>query len=685
MMPSMSRTAPLRLAATLLASLPLAACGGDAEPSGPPDVYFDLDAPADTFATFWDQPFPSDLRLTAAGDLDLAGYPNQRDTPLVNDLLLVASQHRAGPLMPVTYVRFGVEVPAYRWTDVVPAGVDQPVFLVNVDADSPEYGALAPLVVETLYADDFAPEQLVAVAPRPGFPLAPDTTYAVVYRRAFAPGAAVPDDFAALRDGAYEGTGRGAGAAAAYAPLWPALEALGVPADDVLLATVLTTGDETRRMYERSEAVRAAHDVTIEGLAIDPDDGDAHDGFCELVGTVTMPQFQVGTPSFSSDGYFEYEADGVTPVTQATMTIPLRITIPAREMPASGWPLFQFFHGSGGESSGVVDLGPIVEQGGSPTVGEGPGYVLARRGIAAASSAMPLNPERYPGAADTEYLNIDNLAAFPFTFQQGVYEQRLLLDALLALEISPATLAGCAGVALPAGATAHRFDPATLTAGGQSMGGMYTNLVGSVEPRFGALVPTGAGGFWSLMILETVLIPGAKDFISAAFATDTSRINFMHPGLNLLNLGWEITEPGMAMSRLARRPLDAPGFAPRHVYEPVGFDDVYFPTSVFDASALAYGNQQAGDEVWPEMQQALALDGLDGLAGYPVSLNVDRGDAGATTSVVVQFVPDEFADGHYIYRQLAGVKHQYGCFLATYIATGTPTVPAPGALDGPCD
>ena len=42
-------------------------------------------------------------------------------------------------------------------------------------------------------------------------------------------------------------------------------------------------------------------------------------------------------------------------------------------------------------------------------------------------------------------------------------------------------------------------------------------------------------------------------------------------------------------------------------------------------------------------------------------------------------------DAHYIYRQLDSVKHQYGCFLETYLGDGVPTVSAPGGLMDPCD
>jgi hypothetical protein len=264
-----------------------------------------------------------------------------------------------------------------------------------------------------------------------------------------------------------------------------------------------------------------------------------------------------------------------------------------------------------------------------------------------------------------------------------VIEQRLLLDALLDLQIPPATLAGCSGIALPGGATSHRFDASKLVAGGQSMGGMYTNMVGAVEERFGALVPTGAGGYWTLMILESDFIPGAAGLLAAILSTDAGALRFVHPGLSLLETAFDISEPMASMNRLAHRPLA--GFPVRHIYEPVGQGDEYFPTTVFDAAAVAYGNQQAGATIWPGMQDALAAIGLDGVASYPVSQNRVAADGTPYTGVVVQFESDGIENAHYIYRQLDEVKHQYGCFLATWIADGTPTVPAPGAIGEPCE
>jgi hypothetical protein len=55
------------------------------------------------------------------------------------------------------------------------------------------------------------------------------------------------------------------------------------------------------------------------------------------------------------------------------------------------------------------------------------------------------------------------------------------------------------------------------------------------------------------------------------------------------------------------------------------------------------------------------------------------------TAGVVRYLPDFPMGGHYVNFQLEAPKHQYGCFLETLFATGTPTIVAGGATDDPCD
>jgi hypothetical protein len=508
-------------------------------------------------------------------------------------------------------------------------------------------------------------------------------TYAVVVRTSLLDAAGKPvgvsPAFAALREGVAIGA-RGADAKAVYAPLWETLSTLGVDSKEIAAATVFTTGDVVLDLHELSTKLLADYAPTIDGLHIDPTDGADHERYCELIGTITYPQFQVGKPPFNTGGLFEPGTDGV-PKKQRDEVAPITVVIPKTPMPKGGYPLMLYFHGSGGVSGAVVDRGRWTKELNGNTLGEGPGHVVAPFGIASAGSALPVNPERLPGAAETAYLNFNNVPAMRDTFRQGVIEQRLFLKALKALTIPEALLGACAGPTLPAGETSFRFNADELVASGQSMGGMYTNMIGAVEPKIRAVVPTGAGGFWTYYVLQTTVIPNASGMLGLILGT-TAKLSFMHPALSVLETGLEPADPLVYMPRLARRPL--PKSPARPIYEPVGKGDSYFPTPIYDAVALAYGHPQAGDVIWPEMQEALALDGLSGVLSYPVKQDLTSDTGEKYTGVVVQYEGDGIYDPHAIYSQLDAVKYQYGCFLSTFLKTGVATVPAPAALGTAC-
>ncbi|HUS65749.1 MAG TPA: hypothetical protein VMZ28_14460 [Kofleriaceae bacterium] len=665
---------PYRIAA-LAAVTALAGCGDDLTHHETRAV-FDLASAHDTPATFYDLPFPSDLRLTADGTPDMTGFYRATAGSVGAALADAAMERRGWPQLPVTYVRFDGPLAPRSADDVIPADAGAPIVLVDIDEDSDERGMLRPLVAATLEEDEFAPAHLLAVAPRPGFVLRGGTTYALVVRRDLGDAAGdrlgVPDDLAALVDG-----GGGDQAAALYAPLWPALAELGVSPDDVAAATVFTTGDVVADVAAMTDALLERHEATLSAPSLDGDG--VHDDYCELSLEFTLPQFLTGEEPWNDGGRFELDADGV-PEMQGALTVPAVITIPREPMPAGGYPLFLYFHGSGGVHDEVVDASRSPETGVDGPQGEGPAMYFARIGFAAAGAALPVSPDRVPGASETAYINFQNLSVFPFLFQQGVIEQRMFLTALGELAIPVAELAGCGGVATD-GDGPIVFDPEQIYAGGQSMGGMYTNMFGAVDPRPRALVPTGAGGMWSLMILTSRQFADMVDLLGILLGTQ-AELSFLHPGMHSLEIAWETAEPLVYVPRLARDPL--PGRPSRPVYQPVGRDDKYFATPVYDAMALAYGHQQAGDEVWPEMQDALALAGLDGVQAYPVAGNLTAPDGEPYTGVVVQYEGDGIADPHSIYRQLDEVIYQYSCFLETMRESGEAVVPAPAPLGTPC-
>jgi hypothetical protein len=675
------------LAFFLFAPLFLAACGSDPVAAPTDDrtrALLDFEQDLTVENRFYDFPFPSDLRLTANGSPDLDGVPHPTTVAFWDDWVNLGMDRRGFSTLPVAYFRFTADISPQDPQSLIAADKASPILLIDIDPQSPERGRLIPTVAATAEIDDYIPEHTLEVAPRPGFVLHENRQYAFVILtslmdvngKPLAPSSALAD----LRAGKTISGPRGANAQKTYAPLWETLTQAGIDAETVASATVFTTGDVVADNHAISEKARGAYKIAIENMKIDPDDGLNHDRYCELVATVKYPQFQKGMPPFDVEGLFELDAMGV-PVKQREESAPITIVIPKQMMPAGGYPLMMYFHGSGGVSGAVVDRGTWKADTMDNTKGEGPGFVLAPFNIASVGSALPVNPERLPGATEQEYLNLKNVVAMRDTFRQGVIEQRLLLDALLELKIDPAVLSTCTGPSLPPGETAYRFAADKVVAQGQSMGGMYTNMIGAVEPRIRAAVPTGAGGFWTYYVLQTTVIDNAQGLLGVILNT-RSKLTFLHPALSILEMGLEPSDPFVYMPRLGKRPL--PNAPVRPIYEPVGKGDSYFSTDLYNAVALSYEHQQAGTEVWPEMQEVLKLHRLDGILPYPVKNNRTAADASTYTGVVVQYEGDGIYDPHAIYSQLDEVKYQYGCFFSTFLETGVATVPAPAPLGTSC-
>ncbi len=601
---------------------------------------------------------------------------------------MIAQERTGFSVLPVAWFRFTAAM-AQVSSQPIPLGPDQVAFLLDVDVRSSHRGQLVPLWMHTPVEDDYVDRNVVALAPRPGAVLSPNRTYAFVVRRSLNDAAGrplgVPAELDQLRQGVKPAGALGAAALVNYQPLWDTLALLKVDPTQVAAATVFTTGDAVAEFAALTDQVLQRDATTLAGLALDAAASASNDRVCKLKATIDQPQFQAGKPPFNSDGLFVPGGDGL-PLQQRVETVPVVLTLPRKPMPAKGYPLVLYFHGSGGVSNDVLDKGPskVLDH---PAPGLGPAWVHALNGVAAAGSALPVNPERLPGAADTAYLNLGNPAALRDTFRQGVLEQRQLLRALLALRIDPSLLAGCGGAlpTLPAGAAAFKFDGDKVIGQGQSMGGMYTNLVSAVEPKIKLAIPTGAGGYWTWFITVTHLYgdPPVLANAVAGLIHSATPLSFFHPVLAMMQAAWEPNDPFVAMPRLARRPLA--GHPVRPIYEPAGRGDRYFPIELYDAVALNYGHQEAGAAVWPSMQGVLALGGLAGLLGYPVANNRVSDTGVPYTGAVIQYEGDGIEDPHAIYRQLDSVKRQYSCFAKSWLETGTASIPAPGVFDGSCN
>ena len=670
---------------------------------------FDLNADLQDQAEFYNLPYPSDFRLDADGRPDLSGFPvfSQQNFGLFKRLKTIASDRPGFPTTAAGYFRFSQPLESLDIEQLIPAEVDSPILLIDIDRNSPERGRLFPMVASTPAPDPFyVPEHLLAVSPFPGIVLKPNRKYAYVVRDTLkdANGQSLQttDIFAQLRQGGIpQGQMRRKFLAyVLYQPLWETLDLLGVERESVVVATVFTTGDVVAEMAQLSDQVLEDYHPDIRALRYDPTQVISDLDYCKFTAKIRLPQFQKGLPPYffyqEREGLFELNSSGKL-IGQRYQTIPLVITLPRMPMPPDGYPLVAYYHGTEGLSTQVVNRGPIPRLGRSRLPDRGPADVVGSQGFASVSSALPLNPERLNNVSAVIfsdlldgriYLNPVNLSAYRDTFRQGVIEQRLLLAALERLRIDPEVLGGCQGPTLPAGESQFRLQTDGVIALGQSQGAQYAVMMAAVEPKIQAVVPTGSGGFWALLFSALANPNGPDETIGeigrllGQVLGRSEPLDHLYPALRLLQSSWEPVEPMVYMPRIARYPL--PNHPVRSIYQPVGQGDSDFPEEIFNAVALASGVQQAGPVLWPEMQESLALMGLDGIVSYPASGNMESEAGIPYTGIVVQYEGDGIADPHTIFSQRLDVKYQYGCFMNSFQQLGAATVLAPRPVLPPC-
>ena len=643
----------------------LLACGGsEVQPDTSTKLVFDTAVDLSNPDHFYDMPFPSDARRTAALHVDWRGFPNPRKNPTVTGFLALADNHAGTALLPVVHFQFVAAPERVSAETVWPADKSARFQIVDVDPESPERGTRVPVIAASSDEDLYTAPNSLSLAPAPGHLLRPGTKYAAVITSSAkdAQGAALgrAPAFSSALSGAANAWGE------SFAALRTEWLAEGKSLQEIVAASVFTTGTPVENTSALSDAALSKYSVAIENLALVTDAARNSPLLCEFAGTVRYPQFQKGVAPFDTEGQIVVDAAGV-PVSQREEVAPIRIAIPRVAMPDAGYPLVLTIHGTGGRSDALVAPGLSEEN--AQVYGKGTAVPLAELGFASAGSAMPVNKERVPNGPSDDYVNPLNLAAIGHTLRQGVIESRLFLSALLALRIPAATLSACTGASLPPSQTLARFDEKSVYLTGQSLGGMYGTMIAAVDPRIRAVVPTGGGGYFAFQFLHTSIVKNPQAIVQTLLGTNIS-LSHLHPALGLAEAGLEPGDPIAFARRVGFRPLA--GKAPVHVFQPAAPGDAYFPIQVYDALAVSYTHPYAGPLVWPELGVSLAQRGLAGVA-MPLTDNV-VGASGAYTGAIEPLVPVPGKDPHQIVFASPQLQHQLACFFYTHVRSGKATL-----------
>ena len=604
-------------------------------------------------------PWPNDLARDAAGKLDLSFFPNDGVHPLVRQYLQ-SFDHRLAGFSPAAavYLTFGAALdPATLPADASASrGAESPLQLIDVDPASPERGRRIPL--QWFFRDEatrYWPSHALAVAPAWGFPMRGGTHYALVALSTLR----AADGTAFHRDADLEAVLSTAAsidpavlaARTLYAPALGDLERAGIARDRILSVTTFTTDDPTADFFRAADWIDAHGAVPA---LLDMTSPSPTSQFIQLTGHYGPNLvFQSGDNPYNAQGSgdFVLGADGV-PVQQGTENIHFALTLPTTPMPAGGYPVAIYAHGTGGNYLSFVH--------------DGTAAALAAEGVATLGFDQIFHGQRAvagtsPESAFFNFVNpsagrTNNRQAGLDLVQSGRFVRRLSFP-----------MAGAGGTT-----TTVRFDPRHVMFFGHSQGGLNGPLWLAANDGAGAAVLSGAAGSIMVSLLQKTQPVNIPALVTAALGLDMSEFVSLHPVVTLLQTLVDPSDPQHYARFIVREPR--PSTQPAHVFQTQGFVDHYAPPDGIEALAVAIGLPLTSPVLHP--QPSYDLTGAP-VATLPLRANVAAA-SGHVTGSWMQFNSAAGSDGHFVVFDIPGARLRAAAFLgsAGRDPDGVPTVPA---------
>ncbi len=639
--------------------LALLGCSDDGAPqSARMDFVGSLGAEGDLYAAPW----PSDHRLNADGTVALAAFPNPDRQPIVTKIMQVLDGRAQGfAVTGASFFALDTTVAASLLPDAAASVADDAsVYLVAVDSNSPDFLVRHPIdVVFLANGGPYGASNMLVALPLQGMPLQPATRYATVITTALGlEQSPVVVDLAAGRAPA----GLAGAGLESYQLAARALADAGL-LDSVVALSAFTTSDSAAELIALSEH---AHSLAVPAPVAPLVPEEVFADFCVFSGEIGMPVYQTGEPPYSEEGgeiLFGASGPAVDHVEQARIVV----TIPRVPMPEDGWPTVVMIRTGGGGDRPLADRGVRGEPGGEALVaGTGPAREFARAGYAGVSVDGPHGGIRNITGGDEQFLvfNFANAFAMRDNVRQSAIELALLPEILDNLSVDSA---GC-----PDATSMATFDTSHLALFGHSMGASIAPLTLAANPRYGAVILSGAGASW----IENVVFKQSP--------LEVRPLADILVGYTGTPFTLHEHDPVLTMLQWAAEPADVPLYGDAlgsvHVLMFQGIVDTYILPPIANATSLALGLDLAGPErdrghpdlaAFRPLTDVLPFSGR-GQLSFPVAEN-----RGESTGVVVQHEQDGIEDGHEVAFQTEAPKQQYRCFLQSWLS-GTPRVVEPG-------
>lgn len=633
-----------------------------------------------TSERFYDAPFPGEHLRNDDGRIDLSRAPNPLGTSIVAQIhAALHDVNGFGTSSPIHF-RLDGELETTRLPDAF-SSLDwsAPILLVDVDPESSEHGSLHSF---TAYfrsdAGPYGDSNLLTLLPTQGMPLRPSTLYTAVITTDVRATDGAPLEPSSAMESLVRGEiprGMNERTHVAFMTAFATLERSLDP-QRIAGMTVFRTGDPHAVLRRAVEATEGRHAPSLEEpLAMT----NTFDSYCVFEGSLRMPVFQQGAPPYLNEGgEWSFDADGA-PLLATVEEARVLVTLPRAAMPPGGFPTVMFVRTGAGGDRPLVDRGARNAMGEPLETGAGPALEFARAGFAGISVEGPHGGSRNVSGADEQFLvfNIQNPIALRDNIRQSALELVLLARALDEMTIDASS---CAGFRTPSDDGTARFDTAHLALMGHSMGASIAPLAAAFEPRFRALILSGAGGSWIENILHKERPLRTRE-LAEALLRYSARGHRLGPD-----------DPVLGLLQWAGEPSDAQVYGPllsRHVLMFQGIVDHYILPPIANALSLSLSLDLAGPALDTDHSEYLSIQRLLDLRGrraiaLPAFGNILSDDGGRHTSVLIQHPEDGIEDGHEILFQAASPKHQYRCFLETFARDQVPVVPDPNQPDDRC-